>query len=166
MQRRSAVLALASLLVAACRRSPSVAATDSKPIPPDAQGKVVLSEEEWKKRLTSEQFHVLREKGTEEAFSGAYHDDHAPGLYVCAGCGQPLFSSDHKFDSGTGWPSFYQPLDAKAVVETSDTSYGMLRTEITCSRCGGHLGHVFDDGPKPTGLRYCINSVSLIKKSK
>jgi len=152
-------------LVLACRRAPTQ--TETKPLPPDtSQGKVQISDDEWKQRLSPEAFHVMREKGTEAPFSSIYAEDHKPGIYVCAACGQPLFSSENKFDSGTGWPSFYQPIDPRAVVETSDTSLGMVRTEITCSRCGGHLGHVFDDGPKPTGLRYCINGVALSKKAK
>jgi peptide-methionine (R)-S-oxide reductase len=116
---------------------------------------------EWKKILTPEQYHVLREKGTERAFTGAYWNNHEKGKYLCAACGNELFTSDTKFDSGTGWPSFWQPLDPKAVQTHDDDTYGMRRTEVVCSRCGSHLGHVFDDGPKPTGLRYCMNSVSL-----
>jgi peptide-methionine (R)-S-oxide reductase len=129
--------------------------------PQDPGGRVVKSDAEWKKLLTPEQFHVLREKGTERAFSGAYHASHDKATYLCAACGQELFSSDDKFDSGTGWPSFTRPIADSRVGSETDSTYGMVRTEVHCSRCGGHLGHVFDDGPAPTGLRYCINSVSL-----
>lgn len=116
---------------------------------------------EWKKLLTPVQFNVLRKKGTERAFTGEYHDEKAKGTYLCVGCGQELFSSESKFDSGSGWPSFYEPVSIGAVDEQADRSLFMKRTEVVCSRCGGHLGHVFPDGPKPTGLRYCMNSVSL-----
>ncbi|MCG3179608.1 MAG: Peptide methionine sulfoxide reductase MsrB [Phycisphaerae bacterium] len=119
------------------------------------------SEQQWQADLTPEQFRILRKRGTERAFTGQYWDEHASGSYVCAGCGQPLFASDAKFNSGTGWPSFSQPSNNDAVAEHTDSSHGMVRTEVVCSRCGGHLGHVFDDGPPPAGKRYCINSASL-----
>jgi peptide-methionine (R)-S-oxide reductase len=128
---------------------------------PTRKDKVVKSEAEWKKLLSSDAYHVLREQGTERAFTGKLWNNHEKGTYVCAACGLPLFSSDTKFESGTGWPSFFKPIAKNAIGETHDTSFGMVRTEVHCARCGGHQGHVFDDGPKPTGLRYCINSVSL-----
>lgn len=120
-----------------------------------------LTKDKWKKKLTKEQYRVLREKGTEPPFTGKYWNHHEKGIYKCAGCGALLFSSEKKFDSGTGWPSFYEPYDEANVEEKLDTSYGMKRTEILCSNCKGHLGHIFDDGPNPTGYRYCINSISL-----
>jgi peptide-methionine (R)-S-oxide reductase len=123
--------------------------------------KIRKSDEEWRRSLTPEQYRVLREKGTERPFTGQYAETKAPGVYLCAACGLELFASDTKFDSGCGWPSFYDPLDKQHVEEHEDRSHGMTRTEVTCSRCGGHLGHVFPDGPNPTGLRYCINSASL-----
>ncbi len=123
--------------------------------------KVDLSEAEWRKRLTPEQYNVLRQGGTERAFTGIYNDNKAPGTYRCAGCGAELFTSDAKFDSGSGWPSFIRPANSTAVVEHRDVSHGMVRTEVRCAACDGHLGHVFPDGPAETGLRYCMNSASL-----
>jgi peptide-methionine (R)-S-oxide reductase len=123
--------------------------------------KLNLSDAEWKQRLTPVQYHVLREAGTERAFSGEYNGNKADGVYHCAACGQELFDSADKYDSGSGWPSFTQPITPEAVSDHDDTSHGMTRTETRCARCDSHLGHVFPDGPPPTGLRYCMNSVSL-----
>ena len=123
--------------------------------------KAIKSEKEWRKILSSEEFHVLREKGTEPAFTGKYLNNKKKGTYVCAGCGNELFSSDIKFDSGTGWPSFWAPVSKDKIEEEQDNRFGMRRTEVLCKKCGGHLGHVFDDSPTPTGKRFCINSTSL-----
>ena len=127
--------------------------------------RVTKDESEWKSLLTPEQFRVLRKHGTERAGTSPLNKEHRPGTFFCAGCGQKLFSSDAKFDSGTGWQSFYQPLD-KAIETTTDRSFFMTRTEVHCSRCGGHLGHVFEDGPNPTGLRYCMNGVAMTFEPK
>jgi peptide-methionine (R)-S-oxide reductase len=126
-----------------------------------AADKVEKTDAEWRAQLTPEQYHIMRQKGTEPAFSGALYRNHEDGSYRCAACGAELFSSETKFESGSGWPSFWLPSDTKAVTTHEDTSHGMRRIEVMCARCGAHLGHVFPDGPKPTGLRYCINSLSL-----
>jgi len=123
--------------------------------------KIHKSDAEWRTELTPAQYHVLREKGTERAFTGEYDHAKQPGEYRCAGCGKVVFRSDEKFDSGSGWPSFFAPAEQESVATETDQNYGMVRTEVKCSDCGGHLGHVFDDGPQPTGLRYCINSAAL-----
>ena len=160
------VLAVGVVLAAGCSLvSPRALASGEPERPgrwtdPPVGQTVDLSESEWRQRLTAEEFRVLRRRGTERAFTGRFHDHHEPGTYRCAGCGQPLFSSAHKFDSGTGWPSFDRPISGRVASETDD-SYGMARTEVHCARCGGHLGHVFDDGPTATRNRYCINSIAL-----
>jgi peptide-methionine (R)-S-oxide reductase len=168
-----------SLLIAACMakkpattnltttKSEQASATQRDTLIPavfDGEGKIERdkrTEADWKALLDERSFHVLREEGTERAFTGALYDNHAEGVYICAGCKLPLFGSEAKFDSGTGWPSYTQPLDLRYIKQNVDMAYGMARTEVECARCGGHLGHVFPDGPKPTGMRYCINSVSL-----
>ena len=123
--------------------------------------KIVKTDEEWRKELSPDQYRVLRQAGTERAFTGAYWDNHEQGIYHCAACGLELFDSDTKFESGTGWPSFFAPISETSVIDETDSTHGMVRTEAKCARCDSHLGHVFDDGPRPTGLRYCINSLSL-----
>lgn len=127
----------------------------------DKNRRIEKTDAQWRKELTPEQYKVMREKGTERAFTGAYVDNHEKGMYKCAACGEPLFDSDTKFESGSGWPSFFKPLSVDAVETEEDRTHGMRRTEVMCKKCGAHLGHVFDDGPKPTGQRYCVNSISL-----
>lgn len=157
-RRTFSATTLGALLTAAGLRHATAADTTSK-----ETFTVTKTPEEWKKLLTPEQYYVMREHGTERAGTSPLDKTYAPGMYRCAACDQELYSSEHKFDSGTGWPSFWQPLD-KAVGLADDTSFLMRRTEVHCRRCGGHLGHVFDDGPQPTGLRYCINGVALTFK--
>jgi peptide-methionine (R)-S-oxide reductase len=153
-------LILAFSFVSCNSNSQNKLSTNSKPTSTMSE-KVVKTEDEWKKVLSPEQYEVLREKGTEMPYSGKYYLHKEKGVYVCAACWAELFRSDTKFDAGCGWPSFSDVIDSSKVVYTKDKSHGMIRTEITCARCGGHLGHVFDDGPAPTGQRYCINSVSI-----
>ena len=138
----------------------------SPEVEPMTENKIIRTEEEWKEILSPEQFYVTRQAGTEQPFTGEYYDSKDTGTYYCAGCGDKLFRSDAKFDSDCGWPSFFEPESKNSIVQKTDHSHGMIRTEIVCGGCGGHLGHVFNDGPPPTGLRYCINSASLIFKKE
>lgn len=157
IMRNSFVLIVCVTFFTACSTPEQKSKTESF----DMENKITKSDAEWQNELDPEQYRVLRQQGTERAFTGQYWDHHENGTYVCAGCGTPLFTSNSKFDSGTGWPSFYEPIDQHSIEEKRDTTYGMIRTEVHCAKCGGHMGHLFDDGPKPTGLRYCVNSISL-----
>jgi peptide-methionine (R)-S-oxide reductase len=142
-------------------RAPSRPVSRVMSPPPPIGDRLVLSESAWRARLTPAQFEVLREQGTERAFSHPLNEEHRAGTFYCAGCGAPLFASTDKFDSGTGWPSFTKPIENGRIAEDRDETFGMVRVEVHCARCDGHMGHVFDDGPAPTGMRYCINGVSL-----
>ena len=166
IQRASFLLLSFTLALSACAQQHSAKA-DGNPTHFDLSAyaaptdKITKSEAEWKASLSPSSFDVLRQQGTERAFTGALLNEHGTGIFVCAGCGNPLFSSATKFESGTGWPSFWAPIEPTRVIQKTDNSFGETRTEIICSRCGGHLGHVFDDGPQPTGKRYCMNGLAL-----
>jgi len=167
-------LAAAAAMAAGCGASRMTPASENNLATPPTSANLTtttnastaMTDADWKKKLTPEQYRVLRQKGTERPFTGAYWNSHAAGTYRCAGCGEELFTSETKYDTECGWPSFYAPMSSNAVATADDRSHFMERTEVLCSKCGGHLGHVFEDGPKPTGLRYCINSASLTFEAK
>ncbi len=172
MLKRSLLILAPIVAISSCAQQPpmgnSIQASPqiNHTTPKSMDDKLNKTEDEWKNILSREQYEVLRQKSTEQPFSGKFENFYGNGTYVCAACGNELFSSGTKFDAGCGWPSFYEALDKSKIIEHPDSSHGMIRTEILCARCGGHLGHVFNDGPQPTGLRYCVNSISLDFKEK